>query len=298
MSEEIMNPGSEGPSVAESATVATPTSAPFNFKDHLSSDLKDNASLKDFKDIDGLAKSYINAQAMIGKSVRIPGPDASAEAKAEFYGKLTSIPGVVKLPDSSKPEEVAAFHRLMGAPESPDKYDISLPEGFTLDGYEATIAAAHKAGVTKDQMKALMSAEIAKNQAALERHEKQRIEAEKIINSTFGSDKEARIAGAQAAARIYAEKFPDQVKELLDGPSGNNPVLIMLLSDLGRSLQEKGHSGMASTAAYGIGPMEALEQIKEIRSNTAHPYFKPSDPNHKAAKEKMDALYKIAYAGK
>jgi len=294
MSEEVTNTGSEAP-VETTATVDT--SAEFDFKSHLSEDLRNDSTIADIKDLDSLVKSYKSAQTMIGASVRIPGEDASDEQRAEFYSKLENVPGVTRLPNPDNAEEVAAFRQKMGAPSDASSYDLGLPEGMEVAGYEHLVEAAAKAGVTNDQLKVLAEAEMNKNMASQEQMVADKEAGEKAINELFGSDKEARITGAKAAARIYAEKFPDQVDALLNGPSGNNPALIAMLADLGKSLAESGHAGMKSAAQFGRTPDEAKLKIEEIRNNPSHPYHNQNDPSHKEAVERMAKFYNEAYSG-
>lgn len=297
MSEEVTSTGSEEPVAAvETASVET-SATEFNFKDHLSADLRDSAALADIKDLNSLAKSYMSAQTMIGGSVRIPGEDASDEQRAEFYEKLKTVPGVVKLPNPENAEEVAAFYQSLGAPETAEEYSIDMPEGFDIAGYEHLISAAKQAGLTNDQLKILANAEIAKNTDSIQAMEAAKVEGSKLLDQAFGADKEARLAGAKAAARVYGEKYPDAVNELINGPAGNNPALVMMLADLGKSMSEQGHAGMKSTVKYGTTPDEAQMKIEEIRNNPTHPYYDQANPGHKEAVDRMQKLYALAYPG-
>lgn len=291
MSEEVTNTGSE---VSVESTVDT--SAEFDFKSHLSEELRSDSTIADIKDLDSLVKSYKSAQTMIGASVRIPGEDASDEQRAEFYSKLEQVPGVARLPNPDNAEEVAAFRQKMGAPTEATGYDLGLGEDTTIEGYEHLMEAAAKAGVTNDQLKILAEAEMNKNAASIEQMQQDKAAGEKAINELFGADKEARITGAKAAARIYAEKFPEQVDALLNGPAGNNPALIAMLADLGKSLSEQGHAGM-KTAQFGRTPDEAKMKIEEIRNNPSHAYHNPDDSNHAEAVQRMSQFYKEAYPG-
>ena len=60
-----------------SEPVSTPE--PVDFRSSLPEDLREEASLADIKDVGSLAKSYVNAQRMLGSSIRIPGQDAGEE---------------------------------------------------------------------------------------------------------------------------------------------------------------------------------------------------------------------------
>ncbi len=53
----------------------TLTEGQFNFKEHLAPEYKDHTALADINDVNGMAKSYISAQEMIGQQ-RLPMPVA------------------------------------------------------------------------------------------------------------------------------------------------------------------------------------------------------------------------------
>lgn len=83
---------------------------------------RDWLASKGFKDLDGLVKSYREAETTIrnGGKVNVPGENA-------------------------KPEEIAAFRAAIGVPEKPDGYEINGPEGVKLN--EPLIAALRDSAV-------------------------------------------------------------------------------------------------------------------------------------------------------
>jgi hypothetical protein len=114
------------------------------FKESLG-DLGKDKSLEPIKDFHGLTKSFINSQKMIGGSIQLPGKDAKPEdrdrAVKDILGKLRAN-GV-----------------LENVPESPEKYEIKMPEIITVDGKQEKFKpneplvnsfkqVAHKFGVT------------------------------------------------------------------------------------------------------------------------------------------------------
>jgi chorismate mutase len=57
-------------------------------QDWMAPDLREDPALRDFKDPNALAKAYKDTKALVGSSIRPPGPDAGPEAHAEFAKKL------------------------------------------------------------------------------------------------------------------------------------------------------------------------------------------------------------------
>jgi len=78
---------------------------------------------------------------------------ANAQRKISSFGKEMEekLKGTVRIPtEKSSPEEIAAYRKAVGVPESPDKYELKLPEGED-EGYKAIAdivrTIGHKHGV-------------------------------------------------------------------------------------------------------------------------------------------------------
>jgi len=54
----------------------------------LPTELQSEKSLQSFKDLPALAKSYVEAQKMIGGSIRLPKPDAPPEEREKVIGDI------------------------------------------------------------------------------------------------------------------------------------------------------------------------------------------------------------------
>lgn len=264
-----------------------------NFLDSLPEDLRGEASLQDFKDQSGLAKSYVSLQKMLGSSIRIPTEDASAEAKQEFYNKLTDVPGVMHIPEDDK----SALYAQLGRPEDASGYELRVEGEFDSNQIEAFKPIAHELGLNQEQFNKLAEFDMARNQAYLEGVTQYKDESTNVLKEIWGSDFDNRLSGAKAALGQYAEKYPQYVNELADGsnPFGNNPIVIMALSELHKGMQEKGTVSGQGAVKYGISAEEARNQVDDIRANRSHPYNDPTHPGHRAAVEKVQKLYKIMY---
>jgi hypothetical protein len=263
-----------------------------NFRSNLSEELQGEASLADFKDVNGLAKSYVNAQRMLGSSVRIPGEDASPEAREEFYSKVEQA-GLMRKPDLDNPESLNNLYNSLGRPEDAAGYKAEIPEGLEFDS-EALgqfNQVAHEAGLTNQQYQTMLKVYSEEKAAEAEyQHQAQ----EQFLNQAkemWGPEFGQRVEAAKAVKDMYMEKYPEAMKALVDGPNGNNPALLSMLAELSGSFQEKGMIGSSSKFQFGTSAEEAQDKINEIMSNKTHAYWS----GDRAAVERVNKLYKIAY---
>lgn len=176
-------------------TTTTPSTGYVNadgtFADGWTNNLpEDSAAYKDtlskYKSVPDMAKALANANQLIGKKLGIPN-------------------------EKSSPEEVSAFRRAMGVPESLDEYKFtpeSLPEGMTWNDDMAKPYAeiAHKHGIPPSAMKELVNqhakTEMFKLEAIQATYEKQRTEAVQTLQKEWGNDFGKNIGLAKQAAKI------------------------------------------------------------------------------------------------
>jgi hypothetical protein len=155
--------------------------------DALPDDAKDyKDTLSKYKSVPDMAKALANANALIGKKLGVPN-------------------------EKSSPEEVAAFRRAMGVPESIEEYKFapdSLPEGMTWSDDMAKPYAeiAHKHGIPPSAMKELVAqhakSEMFKLEAIQATYEKQRTEAVQTLQKEWGNDFGKNIGLAKQAAKL------------------------------------------------------------------------------------------------
>jgi hypothetical protein len=155
--------------------------------DALPDDAKDyKDTLSKYKSVPDMAKALANANALIGKKLGVPN-------------------------EKSSPEEVAAFRRAMGVPESIEEYKFapdSLPEGMTWSDDMAKPYAeiAHKHGIPPSAMKELVAqhakSEMFKLEAIQATYDKQRTEAVQTLQKEWGNDFGKNIGLAKQAAKL------------------------------------------------------------------------------------------------
>ena len=231
-----------------------------------------------------------NMRSRLGRSITIPGEDASDEDKAAFRDKLRKqVDGLVELPSDDDDEGWRNVWQQLGAPEEPTGY--KLPEVddplMTDERAQQLAAIAHKAGMTRRQLEAWMSDLMTAEAEAVEQQQAQREEAMGELRKEWGLAYKERLALAE---KMRAEFFPHAE------PDSLAPDDLKALAALGERFGKEGgefrdQSGSGAT----MTPQDALVQISEIRNNPKHPYNNPQDPGYQAARDKMRRLYKMAY---
>ena len=267
-----------------------------SWRDGLPEDIRDNASLVDFKDINGLAKSFIDTKSAMGNAIRVPGEDAGDEARTEFNAKLlAAAPNLMLKPDFDNPEQSAEFFRSLGAPDAVGGYELPEVEGLNYPEERANVLrkAALEVGATKKQFTGMMKIAMEADAAAIVARNEQLAEGMKELKTEWGMAYDTN----HKTAILMAEKTgaPESLVEAMkNGQTG--PDVFKWLQSLSTKFGPEGQQmlnqedGGAEKASI---PAEAQAQIDEIMANKKHPYWVASDPGHKAALDKMIKLQKM-----
>lgn len=245
-----------------------------------------------------------NMKSHLGTSIRIPSKDAGKEAIEIFHTKLMEkVPGLMKAPDPTNPEDVKALYKRLGAPDTPDGY--TLPEikdlsGKTVDPKTLDMSLvdvfkplAAQAGVTTDQFKLIVDG-IAKhnfqNHATL-------TEAKQKDHDNLSKEWGAAFKQNTDIVHTFLEKVnaPPNVLEAVKGGFADSATMTWFHKLATQTLGNSGDWIKDENLAKGtLTPQEAKLRISEIRNNPEHPYYKPRDPAHQAARDLMRSLYLMA----
>lgn len=169
-------------------------------------ELREHPSLSSIKDVQNLARSYVNAQRLIGAD-KIPMPhNPTDEDLDNIYGRL-------------------------GRPESPDGYAIEA-DGQILN--EETVAGyqdvAHKLRLTPDQAAGVLEYYKAVSHGSMEQMQANQSEymakVENDLKSEWGDAYESKVVAAANVVKEFAS--PDMMDmQLADGTKvGNHPDFI------------------------------------------------------------------------
>lgn len=243
-------------------------------------DISADPSLKDIKDVAGLAKSYVNSQKMLGSRIAIPGETATEAERNEFYAKL-------------------------GRPEKPDAYEFK-DDGLPNEIYgrqeilQTMRTSMHKHGLSKKQAEAifadytaLMHGNITKLSEEATGKKTAAVEA---LKKEWGGNYDKNLAIAKAAFKKFGAD-PELTKFVDDSRLGDHPGFIKLFQAIGAAvggdklIEGGGAGGGGTTAEQAIAKIAEMEANPEIRKALTN----PSDPAHKTHAAERTRLFSIAY---
>jgi len=193
-----------------------------------------------FKSPEDLAKSYVELESRMGKSVQVPGKDASEEELSNWYNRI-------------------------GRPDSPDGYelanverDANLPQD--QQGAEQQFArAAHQNGLTKEQARRMWKYMLdssagmlnAINASRKEGLQKAETELRAELGTEYGS-------GLQLMKRVVGRFADAPARAALDEGLGNDPRLIRMLINIGKVMSEDTLEGRVPTTREEAAPEEGV----------------------------------------
>ena len=243
--------------VAEVAEAETPSGGE-DWRSMISEDLRSDASLQHIGSIDAMAKSYINAQKMVGaEKLAIPGSWATDEDWDLVYNKL-------------------------GRPAEAGDYDLGDMSGDMADWFRE---AAHQSGLSDRQAQRLAQAydEFAgqatvMSEEAMETH-RENIESE--LRQEYGGEFDDKMVRANELLREF--DAPDLTEiQLADGSLlGDNPELVRLMVNISdyvaEQISEDGLAGRDSRP--GLSDEDLQSRMSEMTAKNS-PYWERMHPDH------------------
>ena len=242
--------------------------------------------VKNASDADTFYKQVGDMRSMIGRSLQVPGPDASTEVRENYLKKvLEKTPEVILRPDDDRMDE---FYNSLGRPESADKYGIpELPEGVDIDQDSVALfrGIAHDAGLSQKQFEQVVSRMSEGSAQGRQAQVQQRDSELQGLKGEWGLAFEQNIAMAE---KVRQEFFPH-----IDIPVVQLDVnSIKSMHTLAKSMLGEGANfTLAQGASDVMTPSEADQQINEILGNREHAYWDQTHPGHKAAVDKVLKLH-------
>ena len=213
-------------------------------------------------------------------------------AKALHHAnQLLGRRGVTVPTAQSTPEEVAAYRKMIGAPESLEGYAMRpehLPEGMSWQDDLAKPFAqwAHKHHLPQAAMSELVDLHLAQRQGEFSQiaqmAEQRREEGLRTLRETWGGHFQKNIDLAGRAAKLAG------VNSLSDG--FGDPEVVKGFVKLATMLSDDRFIG----GAGGLGMRPPAEEAKEIQTNPDHPLYRKYQEGDPEAVDYVRSLFKKA----
>lgn len=249
-------------------------SAAADWRSQLPEELQKDASIAKFDSPATLAKSYLNAQRLLGADkIPVPGKHATAEDWKNVYHKL-------------------------GLPEAVDKYEVKFKEGISLnDEFTKTFKEqAYNAGVLPQQAQAMADwfsdINLKAEQVIAEEKNKQFQSEQIALQKEWGQGYNVKIARAIKVLEDHGGK--ELVDHLNNTGFGSDSKVVKFLATLGDKLYAE-HKIVNESGAITTGrtPDELKKEISSLMADKA--YTDKMHPNHKAIVKDVTDLYAELY---
>jgi hypothetical protein len=241
--------------------------APTDWRASLPAELRDAPSLAKFADPGALAKSYVEAEGLIGRK------------------------GLIIPTEKDAPEVHARFRAALGVPEKPEGYTLKAPEGIPPeawgeDGVKALATWAHELGLTPAQAQGVAD-RYAKVQAeglqrAAEGIEPDGRKMEDVLRQEWGVGYDGKLEVARRAAKQFGG---DGVLDALEAKTGGAAMLRMFAA-IGEAMAEDRPAGMGT----GRGAGDPKAELKDIMKSGS-PYWQPLHPEHRNMVQRAKELF-------
>ncbi len=268
----------EAPAVNAGQATSEAVTTEFNFRDHIDETLRDDPSLSTYKDLNGMAKSLINAQKMIGADkIAIPGSWATDEDWSQVYDKL-------------------------GRPVASDGYNIETNEVMTENDVGWFQDVAHKVGLNTNQAQALFGeyTDLVSNIREQSTTDLTNLsnERESELRREWGNNFEARIEGANnVVAEFSSEDAGILDIQLSDGSLlGDHPAFVRMTSGIAEFMASKLGEDTFSGRDNEPGMSSADIQLEMSKlTQQGSPYWIKDHPDHDNAVAEVMRLRRLIH---
>jgi hypothetical protein len=246
-----------------------------NWRDALPDGLKNAPSLAKFKDVESLAKSYLEGEKTFSSRVAIPKEDAPEAEWDVFYKKLGR-------PDDKR--------------YRPDHLTVGEDEEATLARYEDIL---HASGLTRKQGEKMLT-HMADLSAQMEaeartREETARAENLAVLGKTFGDQMDVKINHIKAALGQFGGG--KEVAALVEH-TNYHPALVQFLSSVGEKLASD-HLVTGDSPPLSTARQAALDEIKRLEADEGFQVnYRGNDvEKRREAIKRMNKLHEVVCRG-
>ena len=226
-----------------------------DFLQTIPEDLREHPSLSPIKDVENLARSYVNAQRLIGAD-KVP------------------------LPVNPTEEDLDNIYSKLGRPESADGYEIGVDGNIITEDVARSYAdVAHKLRLTPDQANGILEyyrgLTTQASEMTSEAETQQRNNVEMSLRKEWGDDFDARISDAGRVAREFGGGDLLEM-QLADGTKvGNHPDFIKAFAKMAEFRQSVTSEDTVADAPMSsiVTRKAAQQEIDAIMNDKSHVYW-------------------------
>lgn len=266
------------PAAAPAPQAPAPSiSIPENWKEILDESIRGEASLQTVNSVQDLAKSFVNAQKMIGADkVQLPNK----------YDDGTQLRNVLN---------------KLGLSEKLEEYDIA-PKDIPIDEnnkdyFDKFKQQAHKLGIlpaqAKEMFKFMHTESLEQDNAIVKQIEVEQQEAINTLQKEWGAAFESKVNLAKQATKFLAGSDDVLYSTLTSPQYGNNPAIVKVLAKFGEMMAEDKIITGVPKDDMAKSPGEAQKEIQTIYGDKTHPYNNKDHPRHQAAIKEMQQLFQL-----
>jgi len=262
MMEENQTTASEQPS---QQPVSQPTEEQ-SWITSLPADLQENDSLKKFSSLESLAKSYVNAEKMIGADK------------------------IIKPNQNYTDDDWSNFYTAAGRPDEPGNYTLNY-ETENPDALNAYKAQVHSLGLNDKQAQGILdyykSMEEAAQKTMAANFQEANHKAELDLRNEFGQQFNEKIVQSKQAAQTFASEEILNM-ELKDGTRlADNPNIIKMFAGIADKMGEDVIRTESDASTVSVAAIE--KELSELTMpGTA--YWNKTHPDHDKIVERVLAL--------
>lgn len=235
---------------------------------------------------------------------RYASPEAVADALIAAQNRIASGEMKSVLPKDAKPEEIAAWRKENGIPETPDKYDLNFQNGIVIGEKDKPIVdgflkRAHESNMPPDQVKNTVQwyyeEQVRQSEARAAKDQSEKSEALDALNAEYGQSFRRNVNLVEGVL----SQFPESVREKLKGarlPDGrgvfNDPDVFRGFVALALQANPAGTVVPAGGGDPAKGTLDEYQAIQKVRAENRAAYSK-DDKMQVRERELIDAMIKM-----
>jgi len=279
VAEQVAQPEAT-PSVLETPAEVAQGGSGNGFMEMIPEDLREHPSLSPIKDVGNLARSFVNAQKLIGAD-KIPFPTNPTE------------------------EDLSNIYSRLGRPETPEGYEFATDGNVITEDVAAEYAGvAHQLGLSPKQAAGILDyykGSVGQTTEQMEQLAQE--QAEQTTNELkreWGSAFENKVAAAKGIIEQFAGLDMLQMR-LEDGTKiGNHPAFIKAFAAIGdfKSTVTSEDTINDGTRNSVFTPAQAQAEIDAIMNDKSHPYHdRKNVTGRQRAIEHVNSLFTMVHGG-